>query len=123
VRFALARAPRAAKADRGFRDDDRGTIGLLACRHQSPVQTFEIPVAIDGLDVPTLGFEAARDIFAEADRCRPIDRDLVVVLEIDQVPEAQVTRERTRLGGDPFHQVAIADDPVHKVVSRPLTIG
>ena len=37
-----------------------------------------------------------RDVFADADRGRPIDRDLVVIVDVNQVSQAQVTRERPR---------------------------
>ena len=45
-----------------------------------------------------------------------VDRDLVVVVEVDEAAEAEVAGERRRLGGDALHQVAVGADPEDVVV-------
>ena len=70
------------------------------------------------LDMPTRRLEALRDVFAERQTGRAVDRDLVVVVQVDEVAEAEMTGERRRFVRDAFHQVAIGDDAVNDVAAR-----
>jgi hypothetical protein len=60
----------------------------------------------------------------EADRRRPVDRDVVVVVDVDQAAEAEVARDRRGLLRDALHQVAVradgVDPRVDDGVSRPV---
>ena len=47
---------------------------------------------------------------------RAVDRDVVVVVEYDQLAQPEVAGERAGLGGDALHQVAVAGDHVGVVV-------
>ncbi len=48
----------------------------------------------------------------------PVDRDVVVVVEIDDVTEPEVSGDRCRLARNPFHQVAIADDGEYTTIEQ-----
>ena len=52
-------------------------------------------------------------IFGEGEVGGTLDGDVVVVVQIDQLAQAQVAGQGGRLGGDPLHEVAVADDRVH----------
>ena len=48
---------------------------------------------------------------------------MVVVVEVDEVAEPEVAGERAGLGRDAFHQVAVADDRVHEMVTGTLAVA
>ena len=67
--------------------------------------------------VPAVGLEALRAVLGgEAQRRRAVERDVVVVVEVDQAAEAELAGERRGLGGDALHEVAVGDDRVDVVV-------
>ena len=69
------------------------------------------------LDVPAVGLEAlALVLGVEGERGRAVDRDAVVVVEEDELPEPEGARERGGLLGDALHQVPVGGDPVDAVV-------
>ena len=67
-------------------------------------------------DVPPVGEKARRDVLGERDPRRPLDRDVVVVVDPAEVVEAEVAREGGRLGRDPFHHAAVSGDGEDAVV-------
>ena len=71
-----------------------------------PIAVAVVPV--DALHVPALRLEALLDVLAEGEIGAAVDRDAVVVVEIDQVAEPEVPGQRGGLGGDALHQVAVA---------------
>ena len=73
-------------------------------------------VAVNALDVPVVRFEAPAHLLGEGDVGTAFDGDLVVVVQIDELAEAQSAGEGGRLGRDALHEVAVADDAVHVVV-------
>ena len=68
------------------------------------------------LDVPAVGFPACTGIIAEGQLGITFDRDVIVVVESNQLTEPGVTREGRGLVGHPFHHVAIAGDEIHVMV-------
>ena len=72
--------------------------------------------AVDLLHMPADSAEAGRDVLREGEADGAGQGDLVLVVEIDQLAELEVTGERSGLGGDPFHQVAVGDDAVDVVI-------
>ena len=106
-----------AVADGGLDDDDRGPRRLGARGRDRPVDGLEVRVAaLDLLHVPAVGREARADVLAEGERERPVERHVVGVVEVDELAEPQVPRERGRLGRDALHQVAVGDQRVGRVV-------
>ena len=80
--------------------------------------------AID-CDVPALRLEALRLVLGrEGERRRAVDRDVVVVVEVDEPAEPEVAGDRGGLVGDPLHQVAVGadrvDEAVDELVVRPV---
>src|SRR3546814_3962827 len=47
---------------------------------------------------------------SEGERCRPVDRRRVVVVEDDELAQAEVPGQRSRLGLHALHHVAVAGD-------------
>ena len=69
------------------------------------------------LHVPAVGLEALGDVLGvEAQLGRAVERDVVVVVEVDEPPEAELAGQRGGLGGDALHQVAVGDDREDAVV-------
>jgi len=57
---------------------------------------------VDGADVPAVGLEALVGVLAvEAQRRRAVERDVVVVVEVDDPAEAELAGERRGLGATP----------------------
>ena len=80
-------------------------------------QRIEVVRVVDVLDVPALRREPRALVLAgERDRRRAVDGDVVVVVEVDELPEPELSRDRGRLVGDALHQVAVGADRVDVVV-------
>ena len=60
-------------------------------------QRVEVVRVVDVLDVPAVGLEAGALVLAvEAERGRAVDRDPVVVVDVDETAEAELARRSTR---------------------------
>ena len=74
--------------------------------------------------MPAEGLEPGRDVFAEGDIGAGRQRDVVLVVEVNQFAEFQVSSDRGRFEGDAFHHVTVGDDAVGEViddvVARPV---
>ena len=70
------------------------------------------------LDVPAVGLEALADVVAVGERGVAVDGDVVVVVDADQVAEAEVAGERRRLVADALHEAAVAGDDERVVVDH-----
>jgi hypothetical protein len=69
--------------------------------------------------VPAVGAEAGVDVLAgECQRGRPVDRDPVVVVDVDQTAQAEMPGQRRGLGADALHQIAIRADREHAMVDH-----
>ena len=78
---------------------------------------------VHDLHVPAVGLVALRDVLGEGDVRVVLDRDLVRVVDRDQIAERLVAGERRCLGGHALLQVAVAGDHVDEVVERRLAGG
>ncbi len=77
----------------------------------------EVVGVVDRQHVPAVGLEALVDVLAvEAQRRRAVERDVVVVVEVDEATEPELPGERRGLRRDALHQVAVGDDRVRAVV-------
>ncbi len=106
-------------------EDDEGRLvrdllgvddGLVQLLHVLLVDAGLLPV--DDLHVPVVGLVAGLDVLGEGDVGVVLDRDLVGVVDGDQVAELLVAGEAGGLGADALLQVAVAGDHVDEVVER-----
>ena len=66
-----------------------------------------MPIHI-GYHMPAIGLKALRGIVSKPTLDLSIDRDTIIVVNGDQLTEAQCARQRAGFMGHPFHQAAIA---------------
>ena len=78
----------------------------------------DVLTRVDPLGVPAVGLVAGQDVLAERDGGVVLDRDVVVVVEDDQVAQLLVSGERRGLARDAFLHAAVADDDVDVVVEQ-----
>ena len=77
----------------------------------------EVVRVVDVLDVPALRLEPRAAVLGgERDRGRAVDRDPVVVVEVDELAEPELARDRRGLVRDALHHVAVGADRVDAVV-------
>ena len=69
-------------------------------------------------DVPSVGAEALGDVVVVRQRGVAVDRDVVVVVDADQLAEPEVAGERGRLVRDALHEAPVAGDHVRVMVDR-----
>ena len=111
-------------ADDRLQDDERRLVGLALRGLDRGVQfgdVFDVLAGllpVDGLHVPAVRLVARLDVFGERDVGVVLDRDLVGVVDRDEVAELLVAGERRRLARDTLLQVAVAGDHVDEVVER-----
>ena len=70
------------------------------------------------LHVPPVGAEALGHVVAVGELGGPVDRDVVVVVHVDEAAEAEVAGERRGLVADALLQVAVAADDERVVVTH-----
>ncbi len=97
-------------------DDQRRPRRLGLRRLDRTIQGGEIIDVRDVLHVPAIGLKPGTGIVAEGERGVALDRDVVVVVEADQLAELRVSGERGGFVGDAFHHVAVAGDEVDVMV-------
>jgi hypothetical protein len=116
VGLARALLRRRRPADDRLDADQRRALLLAHRGVDRDLERVQVVDVVDGLHVPAVGLEALADVLGlEAQLRRAVERDGVVVVEIDEAPEPEVTRERGRLGGDSLHHVAVGADREHAV--------
>jgi hypothetical protein len=70
-----------------------------------------------------MGDEACHLIVRDREFGRPVDRDVVVVEQHDQLVELQVPRERDRLMADALHQATVAGDAIGMVIDQRVAVA
>jgi hypothetical protein len=105
-------------ADVGVHHHERRPVGLRDRLRDGPVDRLEVVDVGDPRDVPAVGREARRDVLAEVQRRRALERDAVVVVEDGELAEPEVAGERRRLRGDALHHVAVAGQHPRPVVHQ-----
>ena len=113
-------------ADDRLEDDDRGLVGdalgfldgVVQLLHVLDVLARLLPV--DGLHVPVVGLVALRDILGQSDVRVVFDRDLVRVIDDDEVAQLLVSSERGCLARHTLFKVAVGGDDVDEVVEGRL---
>ncbi len=112
----------AAVADDGADADERGPGGLGLGGEDGLLDGDEVVAVVDHLDVPVVGLEALGDVLGVAELGGAVERDQVVVVEHDELAEAEGSGERAGLVRDAFHQVAVAAEDVGVVVDRGVVL-
>ena len=108
---------RRAVADGRADHDHRGLRGLGLRRLDRGVERGEIGVAVlDVQHVPAARRVARADVLGHDQGQRSVERDLVRVVEVDQLAEPEVARDARGLGGDALHHVAVGDERVRRVI-------
>ena len=108
-------------------DDERGPIRPRLGFLDRAINCNQVVPVFHLLNMPPIGLEPAGHIVAVGEFGRAVNRDPVVVVEPDEPPEPQMTRQRRHLVGDTFHEIAITRDEVdrgvHNIVARTIELG
>src|SRR6185437_10658977 len=95
--------------------------GLLAgCLNGSTYSPYIITV-LQHLDMPAIGFEPFSDVLPEGDIGIALDADVIVVIEIDDITQTEMTGKGSRFGRHAFHHISVAADGVDRVVEDIVT--
>src|SRR5690348_17626675 len=88
------------------------------------MNSLDVVAVLQGEGVPAVGLEALGAIFSEAEIGGAGKGNAVIVVEVDQFAQFEMAGETRRFSGNTFHQIAIADDGIGKVIddleSRPI---
>ena len=110
--------------DRPQRDEGR-RLGVLPGGQEGPVERFDVLVVAavgrapgQPLHVPAVGLVPRADVLRLGDVRVILDRDRVVVVQHDEVPELLMTRERGRLVTDALLDIPVRDEAVDIVVEQ-----
>src|SRR5207248_8543392 len=66
--------------------------------------------------VPPVRLKSFRNVFGKAQTGRPCQRDVVLVVEVDQLPEPEMASKRRGFLRDSLHQIAVAANRVRVVI-------
>ena len=114
--LVLALEIRGTAPDQGLQDDERGAIDLAARGLEGDRETASV-LTIDRVDdMPAVGAKTGGHALTKRDLGAAVDRDRVVVVEIDEVAEGVSTGEGRGLRGHAFHQIAVADEAVDEML-------
>src|SRR5205085_7548300 len=72
--------------------------------------------------MPAVSLEAFGCVFGEGEFGEAFDGHVIVVVEIDELAELQMTRKRCSFRRNAFHQIAVRDDGVNIMVNDRETI-
>ena len=117
VRFRRSRHFRNSLPDQSVRDDHLRLAVVALLRLVQSAQECGHVLAIDFLDIETVGLKALAGILALRRGRHRIERNCIRIVNEDQIIQAEVAREGARLRGDAFLQTAItgeADDVLIK---------
>ncbi len=113
---------RAAVADVRPADDQGGLVGHVLGAVRSLHQVVRRDLLTDVDHLPAVGLIACGNVLGEDQRRRARQLDLVVVVEDDQLAEAEVPGKRGGLGRDAFLNVPIGGDDPGEVVDDVMPV-
>ncbi len=103
--------------------DERRPLALVARDANRSLDGVDVVAVLDRLHVPIECGEARLDVLGERERGRAVDGDAIVVVQIDEFAELQRPRERGRLVGHTFHEIAVGNDRVGEVIDHGCFAG
>ena len=118
VRLAGVHLVRRRVADDRAQRDERRLVGDGLGVGDGLLDADDVLAALDLLHVPAVGAVAGGGVLGQRDVGVVLDRDLVVVVEHDEVAQLLDGRQRRRLGGHALFHVAVGGDHVDVVVER-----
>ena len=97
---------------------DGRSVTSLAARERGfePIHVVGHLTELD--DVPSVGPEALGDVVVVGQRGVAVDRDVVVVVDADQLAEREMAGERGGLVRDAFHEAPVTGDHIGVMVDR-----
>ena len=95
-----------------------GRVGFLLRHLDGQVQRFQVVDVAHVLHVPVPAHEARGHIVGEGQRSAAFDGDVVVVVEPDEIGQAEMAGQGSSFVADAFHQVAIAAEGVNAIVEE-----
>ena len=106
-----------SEADVRAHDDQGRPVGLRPrCIHGCPESVHVVGRVTQVLHMPAVRREASRGVVGVRKVRGAVDRDPVVIIEDDQLPEAQVAGERAGFVGRSLHEIAVAAHDVREVI-------
>src|SRR5690606_35793719 len=116
VALFLAGLVRRTEADGGLAAD-QGRLGGVLAGGLDGLDDLVAVMAVDVADyLPAVGLEALRGVVGEPAFHLAVDGDAVVVVEGDQLAQAQGAGQRADFMADAFHHAAVAQEHVGVVV-------
>ena len=106
---------RAAVSNVGVTGDQRGTLRLRLCSTDGRLDPIQV-VRVHLLHVPAIGPETGHDVLGKGNVRRAFDRNLVVIVQVNELAQSQVACQTGRLVAQALHQIAIGDDGVRIVI-------
>ena len=110
----------------GLEDDERRLVGDSLCCLNGVVQSSDVfnvntgLLPVHRLDVPVVGLVTLGYIFGERNGGVIFDRDLVGVINRDEVTQLLVASKRGSFSGDTFLQVAVTRNDIDEVIEGAL---
>ena len=124
VRLGRAGLGRCRPADDRAHAHERRAVLLGPRRENRRLERVDVVGVVDRQRVPAVGREAGLDVFGrEGEVGRAVDRDPVVVVEVDEPPQAEVPGQRGGLGADALHQVAVGAEREDVVVADVVAVA
>ncbi len=127
MRFVRVGLVRRTHRNDGLAADEARPVSDRLCRLDRPVDSVDVVTVHMGHDVPAVGLESLRRVVGEPRLDVSVDRDAIVVVEHDQLAEAECPRERAGLVRDALHEAAVAAKRigvvVDDVVARSIECG
>src|SRR4051812_28210026 len=92
----------------GMHEDDGRAAGVGLCLFYRRSHIVDIIAIFYNSRVPSISSKAACYVFREGQVGTAGERDMVLIVQVDQFAQAQVPCKRSRFLRDPFHQIAVA---------------
>ena len=100
--------------------------GSASARRMARKDRVGVVAVLDALGVPLVGVEPLEHVLAPGHARRSVELDVVVVPEVDQLAETQVSGQGRGLGRDALLEVAVGHDRVDamvdQLVARPVEL-
>ena len=101
--------------------DERRFFVLRFRQRNSRIDSFQIGAIFDAQNVPLMRFKASTNVFCKADIGRAVDRNVVVIVEHDELAQSQMPSNRRRFGANAFHEATIATNRIRIVIDDVVT--